>query len=222
MRAVIWIILGAAGCGGFCVAGQSIECTCINGQTGAQVCQQDRTYGACDCSTPPGNGKKVFVTSATYGAAFGNGANTGRVGADLLCNNSAKSAGLTGTFVAWLSNEARPGLTLTNAADAVTGDGPWYRIDGMKAFNNHANLSTIPLVSLDFTEQGQKLPVTQVQRVWTGTGTGGTLGAADCDAWITTGDTVEGQYGDPNTPAQWTDAGGQSCNNQAHLYCFEQ
>jgi hypothetical protein len=42
------------------VPGQSVACACSDGSTGAQVCGNDATYGACQCGTTPrgtgGNG----------------------------------------------------------------------------------------------------------------------------------------------------------------------
>jgi hypothetical protein len=44
---------GAAGVGGTtiptCIPGQSANCACASGATGAQVCRADGTYGACVC-----------------------------------------------------------------------------------------------------------------------------------------------------------------------------
>ena len=47
-------VLAAASCGGgddaTCVPGTSIACTCTDGESGAQVCQADETYGMCSCT----------------------------------------------------------------------------------------------------------------------------------------------------------------------------
>jgi len=36
-----------------CVSGASSPCTCATGATGAQTCQEDGTFAACQCLTPP-------------------------------------------------------------------------------------------------------------------------------------------------------------------------
>jgi len=45
--------IGSGGSGGSlgCVPGQSIGCTCASGQSGAQVCRADGTYGECVCAS---------------------------------------------------------------------------------------------------------------------------------------------------------------------------
>jgi hypothetical protein len=71
-----------------CIPGMSASCACTSGRMGAQVCQSDRTYGACVCMelmdvTPPGcvpgmsiscactsgrMGAQVCQSDRTYGA----------------------------------------------------------------------------------------------------------------------------------------------------------
>jgi len=50
--------------------------------------------------------------------------------------------------------------------------GPWFLTDGTKAFNNKANLMTIPLAEISRNEQGNA--VSNNFGVWTGTLNGGT------------------------------------------------
>ncbi len=56
---------GGGGRGGpsLCTPGASVGCTCPGGAQGAQVCQSDGTFGACDCGTASG--------SSTSGGASG-------------------------------------------------------------------------------------------------------------------------------------------------------
>src|SRR5207249_1446674 len=63
----------------------------------------------------------AFVSSATYTP----GAIGGAAAADATCNALATSAGLPGTYVAWLST------TTQNAVDRVSGARGWVRIDGL-------------------------------------------------------------------------------------------
>jgi len=39
-----------------CEPGVTSDCACDGGPRGTQVCQQDNTYGACDCSGTAGTG----------------------------------------------------------------------------------------------------------------------------------------------------------------------
>lgn len=60
LRLVGCVVLGCSlllGCSrenaGRCVPGASSACACPGGQTGAQTCQSDGTFGACGCMTAP-------------------------------------------------------------------------------------------------------------------------------------------------------------------------
>ncbi len=66
----------------------------------------------------------VFATSSTHDSAFGGGAV-----ADSICALSASEAGLSGTYVAWLSGPT------TTARDKIGGASGWVRVDG-KPFVN--------------------------------------------------------------------------------------
>ena len=52
LAAIAFLALPAS-CSGsesHCTSGMSIGCVCTSGQSGAQVCQPDGSYGACVCS----------------------------------------------------------------------------------------------------------------------------------------------------------------------------
>lgn len=56
-RLALFASLFVVGCGddsnpgvSTCIPGQSAACACADGQTGAQVCQDDGTYGICECT----------------------------------------------------------------------------------------------------------------------------------------------------------------------------
>jgi hypothetical protein len=175
--------------------------------------------------------KRVFVTAKTYFGDLqylGNGS-SGLDGADRLCNSSAQAAGLPGTFQAWLSG------TDIDAIDRITGTGPWYLTDsllgsGPLAFASRSSLATMPAVSVSRDETGSLvgLPWT----VWTGTLTGGTKFAervcqqfgSTGPAWHTSAADLSslGSVGDPTDIAGWTYSAGYTCDQQHHLYCFEQ
>jgi hypothetical protein len=232
--AILTSITFAAGCAGknSCVPGQSVACSCASGDTGAQVCENGGTYGACDCSgrvSVGGNGgggndmagggggggggggvtagqKRLFITSTAY---------AGTVAAS-VCDNVAKSVNLTGTWKAWVSYTS---VSTFDAIDVIEGTGPWVLLDGTVAFANHAQLATAPSVLIDISETGQKLP--GPLSVWTGTLTGGVHSGDDCNNWSSS--TLVGSVGETSSTASWTSNGNrQTCTNIAHVYCFEQ
>lgn len=199
-------------------------CACSGGSSGAQSCGSDGTYGACDCGGRGvgGNGgaggaggsvqsgqKRVFVTSSKYvGSAV-----TG------ICQTVAGSVGLGGTWVEWLSYATN--VTPKKAIESIKGAGPWVRLDGSVAFANHAQLATSPSVPLSLTERAQPV-ATLDDNVWTGTLSGGGASGNDCDDWVTTSN-YGGSIGRATVADEWTawDAP-LTCNNTAHVYCFEQ
>jgi hypothetical protein len=237
-------VLLQAGCGGPCTPGQSIPCTCTSGARGAQVCREDQTYGPCDCTGnndtdsrthkdsgiavgmdgvagPPPGAKRVFVTSSAYPAdlfSLVGGAVSGLHAGDLLCEQAAQGALLGGKWKAWLSGENSVGGKV-NAIDRISDVGPWHRLDGVKVFNNRANLGTTPLAPLAIDERGAHVSA----MVWTGTVAGGSCGDSTCYGWCTTSGYHGGQNGiSTETDSGWTDAGDGACSGTARLYCFEQ
>ena len=119
----------------------------------------------------PVHGKLVFLTSTFYG-----GGNLGGLaGADAKCNERAAAAGLSGSYKAWMADDAcgprssRPGFTHSTE--------PYTRVDGVRIADDFATLifegvAPIPLQApIDVSEFGQV--VTNFPVVWTGTGAEG-------------------------------------------------
>lgn len=160
--------------------------------------------------------KRVFVTSKTYSGNLlteGGGA-SGLAGADNLCNQLGATLG--GTWVAWLSEGA-------SAFDRVTGQGPWYRVDGTTlVFPDREALKGLPLVPISTDELG--LTHNTDLQAWTGTDVGGTISATGtrCLGW-SSGVGFFGQYGDITVSGpQWTNAGLDGCEmGDNRLICFE-
>ncbi len=176
--------------------------------------------------------KRVFVTSS-----FQFSGNLGGLSkADATCTQFASGAGMGGSWKAWLSTAS------ANATDRISGDGPWYRTDGVKAFNNKANLATTPLVTIDRDENGNIIGPQQ-HCVWTGTLIGGTAAkptdvygsecpataTANCQDWTVAGGCAA-SVGAPDGAATWTattsgnpgKVSASLCSSQCRLYCFEQ
>lgn len=228
----VLLLSSACGVEAHCVPGTSQACSCTDGRMGAQLCQTNGAYASCTCTgtmstgggmgsgggTGSGGGggggggglagtKRVFVTSTTY-----TGDLDGINGADSKCNLSAQAGGLSGTWVAWVSSDA------AKAIDRITGNGPWMLLNTTRAFNNKANLSTLPLVPINIDENGHQ--ATSPRSVWTGTNSGGGASSSNCSGWNSTG--TYGSVGDFATVSDWTASSTDGCNQTAHLYCFEQ
>src|SRR5690606_25176390 len=130
----------------------------------------------------------------------------------------ARQSGLPGaeTFVAWLSTAA------VDAADRITVDGPFRRLDGFAVANNKADLiDGFASNSLHLDESGTYIghPVyartaTSEHGVWVG---------GDCGGWT---DGAQGTAGILGSPAlargpEWTNWLGTACSLAARLYCFQ-
>ena len=229
-----------AGCGAKsgCVPGQSIACACTSGDTGAQVCGDSGSYGACDCGSghvgtggnggSGGGGGGDSTSSGGGGAGGGGGGATAgskrlfvtstayaATVAPAVCQSVADSVGLGGTWIPWLSNQYTP----SSAGTVVKGDGPWKLLDGNVAFANHGQLATMPTLPISVDENGHAVDGI----AWTGTLTGGIVGSLDCDGWSSNSGALYASVGATNSAAAWTDNGSASgCAYTAHVYCFEQ
>lgn len=153
-------------------------------------------------------GLKVFVSSTTHNARYG-----GQAGADKICNDLAKAAGLPGTFVAWLSNKNGP-----NAVQRVTSTGPWTLV----ATTQVVAATKAELVSgtlkhaIDRDEKGAAIAES---KVWTGTGANGVYETNDCDAWTTGNNGRSGQSDEVS--AAWTSSTVDDCDALHRVYCFQ-
>jgi hypothetical protein len=163
--------------------------------------------GGRDRGIPPG-GKRVFVTSTTTPGNFG-----GLAQADQICELAGKRANQEGRYVAWLSTDA------TNATTRITGNGPWYTMDGRLAFASKLAITTDgPRVEIDRDERNTRQVA---ELVWTGTQSTGIASPATCVNFTNAGAT--GQTGRTSqTAREWTQSGPTFCTQAQHLYCFEQ
>jgi hypothetical protein len=189
--------------------------------------------------------KRVFVSSLIYKGDLktaGGGA-TGLEGGDKICQHLADAAVLGGTWKAWLSDAN------TNAIDRIS-EGPWHTFEFVrdsggtitgvyinKVFNNKANMTTVPLASINMTEFGREVSSSgegSITFVWTGTTGAATPAQETCANWTSSDASDEGIMGVPSSVAvAWTDDpewgaahGDQTaprpCNEPHHIYCFEQ
>ena len=199
-----------------CVAG-CVAASCGDGFTQADVeecddgnmTDDDECNNACELG-----GTFVFVTSTLTNGRFG-----GLAGGDAICQGLAMDAGLSGTWLAWLSTD--------NPADGpakrfVHSTAPYRLVDGTKIADDWDDLIDGTLaVPINLTEGGA--PADMTQRVWTNTNTTGSHSSnSDCSVWSPGGN--NGAYGNRTaTDSDWTNTGQDTgCSDMHHLYCFQQ
>ena len=174
--------------------------------------------------------KTVFVTGATYNgdllsaakSSFAScaGVTTGLGGADCICQQTAESAGLGGTYLAWIAeanNASAPGARFTRSTQ------PYVLTDFTPVAANYDDLvdGTL-LTAINTTETGDAAGGTD--RVWTNVRTNGNqFNNSTCADWedTTAGVGVLGLR--TQSDSRWTAPGsGVNCVAGNHLYCFEQ
>ncbi|MDD5606391.1 MAG: hypothetical protein PHN37_00800 [Candidatus Pacebacteria bacterium] len=186
--------------------------------------------------------KRVFVTSNNYRGNLG-----GLSGADNICNQLANTAGLGGTWRAWVSTSTvdakdriRPGIyRLTCGQEIILNDGiprnyyqlvhllPSSDIANFPVFDQYINIKKA--ISCDETGSSKS------GQVWTGTGTDGkkyVYGSwnTTCSDWTISCSTASctGLSGLSNRhDTKWTDDTidwywNYLCSSYRALYCFEQ
>lgn len=182
--------------------------------TCAPDCESLECADACDDATGTAvclETKAVFVTSTSTAGGFG-----GVFGGDAICQTRANAAGLSGTFLAWLSD---PGAS--PAGRFAQSTVPYVMVDGTQVAANWADLTDGTLEhAIDRTE----LNTLYEGAVWTATQPNGTFaGSVSCNGWTALGANVTGINGSAaSTNGTWTQAGGTFCNNAFPLFCFEQ
>lgn len=216
---------------GPCALGEcpSFSCYCGDGSrsdgggcaaTGSS-CMDEQAFCTDGCasrggwpSAPPAGAKRVFVTATAHVSDLG-----GLLGADRICESAADAAELGGAWRAWLSDSRE------DAISRIPDVGPWFDLRGRKVFNNHANLTTSPLIPLAINEQRDDN--FGAWWVWTGTWAGGEgAGQGDqafCADWGRGFSTLwEAEAGSSSTADErWTADVVLQCGTAAHLYCFE-
>lgn len=203
----------------------SVPCNyCFNGALANQLDGQD-LFNQCpqfylcngqgSCSL---HAKKVFISSQNYKGNLG-----GLPGADSSCQTLATTASLSGTWKAWLSDNA------TSAASRLTHSVyPYILVDEMtKIADSWSNLTTSTLsAAISKTENG--LTILTGREVWTNTkpdgSQAGTTNQFTCSNWTSKAGSGNGRYGihTSYTSGQWSDFASDGCNKAKYLYCFEQ
>lgn len=176
--------------------------------------------GSCVPTPPPvptcgtGGVCLVFVTSSGHNGNLG-----GLSGADAICQGAAASAGLPGTYKAWLSDS-----TNSPSTRFVQSTGPYQLRNGTTIAANWAELTDGTLAApINITETAGTASGPLAS--WTNTQANGTVAAAPqhCGNWSngTAGDS--GLFGDvTHSDSGWTQFAGATCNGEFFLYCFQQ
>jgi hypothetical protein len=170
--------------------------------------------GGDDGGGLPGDGpnagaNRAFVTAGTVtGATLG-----GLAGADAVCQDEAKTGGLSGTYLAFLSSST------TAAHDRFAASRGWVRPDGEPLFDTIDDLLAGKLfMPLDLDASG----TTTRAYVLTGTGLDGKVDTnyTTCNDW--TGGTGPAMAGTTEYPPPDLIYGNSAgCTMQQHLYCLE-
>jgi hypothetical protein len=147
--------------------------------------------------------------------------------ADFICQELASSAGLTGTFNAWISDSDTNNAPVNRFFQSPD---PYVRVDGVKIVDNWADLidcnegpggSECLDNPLNVDENG----ITSNADVWTNTNHDGLESVSHCIDW-TSSDFLEemGNTGISDfTEPDWTEGFSRECDFPfGHLYCFEQ
>jgi len=150
---------------------------------------------------------RMFVTSTTQTGNMG-----GLAGADAICRTRALAAGLTGTYVAWLSTST------VNAIDRLGAASGWIRVDGRPVFNSRADI--VAGKSQYRPTVNEFGATSEDQFLHTGTAGTGIATGNLCLDWTTTTGTGVAAGRNRFSGRQWTNANTNSCAGASPIYCF--
>ena len=151
----------------------------------------------------------VFVTSTTH-----TGDLNGPDGADGICDDRAGEAGLTGTYMAWVSGATSAAARLAHF------DGAYRRTDGVKVADSWDDLTD---GSLDAPISRDEDGAAVSSDVWTGTTSSGAADTARCADFENGTVGASGVCGSSTaTNGDWTDNLVPTCNTPLHVYCLQQ
>ena len=166
--------------------------------------------------------RRVFVTSGVYQGALG-----GAAGADSICNSWASSAGLGGTWAAWVST-ATSDVTTRFVHSTV----PWKLLDGTLVALDWSDLvggAGVGSINRDEHNNLVSTPwLTWTSTTATGTSALSTTITTDCAGFTTSAPgsmsigAVRGDTSEPVSDSSWTNEAWTPCDTFSALYCFEQ
>jgi hypothetical protein len=179
---------------------------------------------------------EAFVTSVKGAANLGSwtdaGGLDGLAAADAVCQARADAAGLTGHFVAWMSDTSNDaycrvlglsGLKSSNCGQVSlpTDAGPWVRTDGFAFAATISQLTSgVIYTPLRYDEFGSL--VSPGTKYFTGTKMDGTLAGNSCSDWSSTTSGIAVVNGHPEgTGGWWTNSGTTICSIDSSIACLE-
>jgi prepilin-type N-terminal cleavage/methylation domain-containing protein len=159
-------------------------------------------------TTPPGP-KQIFVTTGTWNGNLG-----GLTGAAAKCQTAAIDAGLSGTYVAWLSGDGYYASDYTSSANY------YILVDTTRVADSEEDLTDGTLQTAINKDEYSNARNTAV---WTGTDSMGYDSGYTCTDWTNSTSGISGTAGLSSAADQtWTDNGTAACNSLKSLYCVEQ
>jgi len=216
------------GCDGSIVdtGGGDFECE-PTGETSCDDGFDNDRNGLTDCADPNcenldicgcgGDGQcTVFVDTTTPSLANDFGPLSV---ADARCQATADTAGLPGTYMAWISNDTESPSTRFNQAPL-----PYVRVDGTTVIaSNYTDLTDGTLQAAIFLDQnGNDTIITD--SVMTGTNADGTPTTVNCSNWTVNDDSANFIIGVAfSAVSSWTNFDTFDCSITGNfVYCFEQ
>lgn len=163
--------------------------------------------------------KFVFVTSTTHNGNLG-----GLAGADAICQSRAISAGLPGSYKAWLSSSTESAASRLNQSNV-----PYKLVNGTQIAPNWTGLTDGVLdAPISINENGMAVIP---EFVWTNTNTNGNITlnytSGTCNDWNSSSSSLfDYNYGFSNqSNSMWTlntCCAPVQCNYLSRLYCIQQ
>ncbi len=154
-------------------------------------------------------GRLAFVSMPLGGVA-------GVASADASCNAEAASAGLPGSYLAWLSDGAQsPSTRFAQTSETYT------LVDGAKVVDGWSDLVDGTLFgTIRLTAAGDAVVT---NNVWTGTAPDGTASSENCSDWTSTSAAESGLAGATfHADSRWTSNALRPCSSNGRVFCFEQ
>ena len=163
----------------------------------------------------PVAGRFAFVSTGSFSP------DTGRSGADSICQAEATAAGLPGTYRALLATSTASAISRFSTSGA-----PWVRVDGVPLLDDPANLPDVSSLATRLTLRADGTAVT-AQTVWTGAPRVGEVGVDTCLDWSSIAPANRGHYGRPDVQVSWFGVSligsfTASCDSSRPVYCFQQ
>jgi hypothetical protein len=200
--------------------------------TGATACPASQVGDGNTC-TP----LQLAFTTSTTGTGnlltgWGVSAASGLATADAVCQARATAAGLTGTYVAWMSDSQNDAYCRVQGktgkkANCGGNAGPWVRPGDFKPFAPTLDKLLAPtrqvFYAADVNEFGTAISSTS-DRVWTATDDNGVYTNNDCNSWTSSSSAFTAGYGEVlGGGTSWTRSSTTdiSCSNFYHLRCME-